>query len=432
MNNYNLLRKLFIIIIILSLLYTLFTNSTSSQRLDDLAYVVAIGVDVGEVDTYKVSFQVSTVKSSSSDSSGGSGEGGSGDSSSGGTSSGSERGPTYIVNTVECSSIDMGINLLNTYVNKQINLSHCKILLISENVAKNGVSPIIYTLVNKVEIRPDCNIIISKIPTEDFINTVQPSTQDVLAKYFDLTSSSTEQETGYSQNITLSQFYSYLKDPFCQPYAALGTVSNPKGKKEFTNKNATGIDKTAGNIQSESKEPLVELLGLAVFRDDVLVGELTGMETVCHLILKNELQECTISIPSPFNDNNVDIYVSIQKSPKINVYIDKNGSPFVKINVNIISRLLSFNNNQSKITQESISQVETAAENYITNELYNYLNKTSKDLQSDVSSIGKYAVSNFLTQEDWNNYNWLKNYSSCTFQVTTDITLKSGYLLTMQ
>ena len=44
----------------------------------------------------------------------------------------------------------------------------------------------------------------------------------------------------------------------------------------------------------------VESMGLAVFRGDKLVGELNNIETLCHLIITNDLKNATINITNPF------------------------------------------------------------------------------------------------------------------------------------
>ena len=82
MNKNNLLRNILLIAILFTLMFSLLENPSSSVSLDNLAYITAIGIDIGDKDTYKISFQVSTIQSSSSDSS----EDSTGSSSGGGSS----------------------------------------------------------------------------------------------------------------------------------------------------------------------------------------------------------------------------------------------------------------------------------------------------------------------------------------------------------
>ena len=111
----NKVNILFVIIILVS--FTI-SGYYSKQDINDLAYVVALGVDVGENNDLKISFQLSIPSQNSS-------EGGSGSS------------PDTTIDTLECSSIESGVSLANGYVSKKINLSHCKVLVISEEIAVN-------------------------------------------------------------------------------------------------------------------------------------------------------------------------------------------------------------------------------------------------------------------------------------------------------
>ena len=40
-----------------------------------------------------------------------------------------------VIDSIECPSVEYAINLANGYISKDINLSHCKVLVISEEVA---------------------------------------------------------------------------------------------------------------------------------------------------------------------------------------------------------------------------------------------------------------------------------------------------------
>lgn len=83
--------------------------------------LLQFGVDVGEENNLKVSFQIAIPsKTTSSDGSSG--------------SSSSDSSDT-VIESVECPSVEYAISLANGYISKRINLSHCKVLVISEEVA---------------------------------------------------------------------------------------------------------------------------------------------------------------------------------------------------------------------------------------------------------------------------------------------------------
>ncbi len=136
-----------------------------------------------------------------------------------GESASSELAPT-IINSVEATSLDSAINLMNTYVSKEINLSHCKAIVISESLAASGISKLLYSLMNKVQIRPDTNIIISKCFAKDFIQNTQPNLENLVAKYYEIAPVSSEY-TGYTVNATIGDFFNQFSCQTCQPTATL-------------------------------------------------------------------------------------------------------------------------------------------------------------------------------------------------------------------
>ncbi len=136
-----------------------------------------------------------------------------------GESASSELAPT-IINSVEATSLDSAINLMNTYVSKEINLSHCKAIVISESLAASGISKLLYSLMNKVQIRPDTNIIISKCFAKDFIQNAQPNLENLVAKYYEIAPVSSEY-TGYTVNATIGDFFNQFSCQTCQPTATL-------------------------------------------------------------------------------------------------------------------------------------------------------------------------------------------------------------------
>lgn len=82
MNKISPFKKIFIIAIIISFVFACKSHTSMIQNLDDLAYIMAIGVDVGTTAKYKISLQLSTIESSASEavtqsSSGGGSSGGS-------------------------------------------------------------------------------------------------------------------------------------------------------------------------------------------------------------------------------------------------------------------------------------------------------------------------------------------------------------------
>jgi spore germination protein KC len=171
-----------------------------------------------------------------------------------------------------------------------------------------------------------------------------------------------------------------------------------------------------------------ESFGTAVFRDDSLVGELTGMETICHLMVMNKFESCTISAPDLYNSNhsNFDLRLFKKKSPKIKVDII-NGIPYIYVEIFLQGYGLSLDSETDYSSEEGLNNINTSAETFLENKIKDYLNKTSKEFNSDIDGFGKKAISKYLTIGDWNNSNWLDNYKNSVFDVKVHVNIKSGY-----
>ena len=246
-------KILIFLIIIISPLFLL-TGCANHTSIEDYAYVIAIGIDKGENNLLKLSLQFATP--SSSDSSG---------------TSGSSSGSESTISTAKCATIDSGINLINSYISDKINLEHCKIIVFSEELAIEGIDNEIFSLINNIEVRPNCSVIVSRCNAYDFLNNSKPVLVNLIEKYYEVVVTSGDY-TGFSSNISLIDFYSSLKTSDTQPIAILGGINSEQTQIKTTNSNYIDLDSSykAGDALIKHKNN-IEIMGMAVFKEDKLV-----------------------------------------------------------------------------------------------------------------------------------------------------------------
>ena len=391
-------------IIIVLLIFSL-SGCYSVQSIDDLTYVIALGIDKGKNNTLALTVQF-TFPTSSESASG-------------------EAAPT-IVNTVECASINSGITLLNSYTSKEINLSHCKIIVFSEELAVSGIGEEIFTLSNQVEIRPDSNIIISKSTAKEYIENSKPELENLVAKYYELNLFSQEY-VGFTENISISNFFNKLNTTSIEPTAILGNGNKLNLPSSDNSKDE--LDIVAGELPITEYKRESENLGIAVFKDDKIVGELTAIETMLHLILTDNFESGIITLNHPLKENStIDIALYSHKKTNIDAKLI-NGSPFATIEVFLNSRLLSVDKNSGDFDSDEIKELESLINSYLENAILNYLYKTSKEFESDIDGIGQSLLTKFKNSKEWNNYNWPQNYKNTFFKVHVNTNIKSSFLL---
>ena len=184
---------------------------------------------------------------------------------------GSSQSQESTITTVDCASIDSGLSLVNSYISKKINLSHCKAIVISQELAYEGLSEYIYTVANNIQIRPDCNVIISRCNAEDYLKNSTPTLESVSARYYEFIFNSS-QYTGYTENVSLSDFYSDLLSTTTQAHAILGGINDTATHQNYSN--LTLADKEASYKADETPiqaKTGIENMGIAVFNGDKLV-----------------------------------------------------------------------------------------------------------------------------------------------------------------
>lgn len=333
------------------------------------------------------------------------------------------------VYSLECSSIFSGINTINSYVSKEINLSHCKAVIFSEDLAKSGLSKEVHSLINDVQLRPDSYLIISKCPSKDFIEYTEPDLESSVSQYYELIQKANEY-IGYTDYMTIGKFYNILYSDSSDAYAILGGINYGNSDNSSTNKSNYEKDTSvkAGEIDF-GDAPTTEISGLAIFKKDILVGELTAIETISHLMVTNGFKSTTLSIENPLISNSIiDLYIYKDKSPKKKVYF-VNGAPYITIDCKFNARLLSVDDNSYINSEEFLNQVGKSASKYLKTNILQYLYKTSKIFNTDTAGLGRKAIGHFTTVSDWENYNWLNNYKNSFFKVNVDTNVRSGMIL---
>lgn len=430
MNNLYVRYTVFFLLLLILMFYLALNPG---KGLNESAYVVAIGLDKGQTNKLKLSLQISNPASSEASNSG----------------SGSSQSSDSIIESIECSSINSGLNLFNSYLSKEINLSHCKVLVISEDLASTDITEYLYTLMNNIEFRSDSNIIICKNSSEMFLKSSKPSLEQLSARYYENIHISSD-NTGFTANITFGDFFAAHSDLYKNPVALLGSINTKNSQNtlnSITNNSDLGISNEAAgsnaNIFSASSkdssylagqtpvnsENTIETIGLAVFKNGKIVGELNGLETLCYLLISDDLKIGQISIPSPIeNESSIDLSIKSIKTPKITVNL-VNNVPYIKVKVYLYTRMLSMNKNSNTLNEENTKKIEEYTNKYLEQNISSYLYKTSRDFQADINGLGRYAIKNFLFWNDWADYNWLNKFQTATFEVEVDSVFRSAYLL---
>jgi spore germination protein KC len=396
-----------IVLTLLSCFLTLasLTACAGAHEIDDWAYIFTIGVDKGVTDKFRFTFQMPTYKS---------GEGGG----SKGTA-GSQGADEYAIMSLDCPTFFAGINVLNTSLSRTLNFTHSKYLVISEDLAREGVGRLINGIVRSAQIRRNMNVIVVRGPASEFIKQFDPVIGTSLSKTQELLMQH-QHETGFFDEAIYNQFAIGIRSTYTQPVAALAAVKDfsdfMAGGAPPENFKSTG-DYYAGELPRSGGNK-TEILGAAIFDGDKMVGELNGIETRAMLMAKGEFRSGYVVIPDPLNSElQITLNVHRQKKPHIKVTF-RDGKPVIHIKVFLDGELHELQSGIEYENEKLKPVLENAVKTSIKNELDITIDKCKK-LNCDVFNFGETAAMQFLTIQEWEDYNWLAHFKDA--ETTTEV-----------
>ena len=93
-------------------------------------------------------------------------------------------------------------------------------------------------------------------------------------------------------------------------------------------------------------------------------------------------------------------------------------------------RIYSIDANRQYLDNKKLETISNVCTSYLESTFSDYLYKSSKQYKSDINEFGKYALSQFLTTNDFNEYNWNENYKDSVFDIKVKTMVESSILLT--
>ncbi len=387
----KLVKILFFIIICLSL-----TGCYDKTELDNLAYVIGIGLDVGEAQngedddsdgenlniTYQIAIPVKIAGENNS--------------------SGKE---TYTTYTVSASSLFMGNSIVNAMASKEVNLSHINIILYSEEIAKKGLSGHINGLLSNADIRPKTPVAICRGKASDFFNQITPVLETNPARYYSLILSSFNY-TDESIGSELISFYSNAQSIDREASTMIGEISSEE----------------LNDFDSDDEKDKSVFKGLAVFKAGTMIGEIPPKITDAHLLLTNALKRGNVTVKDPEDEKSIATATIRQyTSTKINVDV-KEKVPKVDITLFINAHLEASNSTTNYLNPENKLKLKKVIQEKITSNIYEYLNEIKK-MDSDIVGIGKYAKVKCLTWKDYEDLHWQEIFKNSEFNVKVEVDL---------
>lgn len=401
---------------------------------NEIAYVVAMGIDETDQEgiyEFTIQFAKTTQISGGSSEEGG--------------KAGNEI--TDLI-AIKAPTIYSGINLANHSVSKRFTLAHTKLFVISEELAKKGVLELSDAIGRNSDIRPNIYLAVSHGKAKDYLEAVKPVAEVNPVNYYHLIFES--QYSGFVPKNMIQDFYCQVRSDYKScvlPITGVNQTNLEKNKNnegqdnkdqesQNTELDSNGDTKTplnesgfeyrvyqyvAGDSDIEKKNPS-EVMGMAIFKRDKMVGVMSEIEGELYNILTGQYQNSYVTFHTGGDsDKPVTVQMSESRNPEKKIEITPD-HPKVSVKVFLEAELVS-ESVQDPIDGR-VDEFEETAKEELKNAITHFLEKTAQEYQTDPAGFGEAARRCFLTQQEYEDYGWGEKYPRAEFDVSVEFQLQ--------
>lgn len=389
----------------------LITGCNGSKELDEVAYVLTIGVDAAEGDQFNFTYEVAIPRSLAGE-----------------TGNEADSKKSVSLTTVTAPSLAEAVNLLNSAIARAPSVSHVSTFIIGEDLARKGLLEFLGPAMRFREFRGSIDIVVVNGKAKDFMMQNKP--EEILASRWLKMILATGDETGYYLRTTLREFYIRLKSGSGSPYATLVGINPLKGEGRVRGPIVSG-DRTREyqpeDVPRENGNPGT-VIGTAVFKVDKLVGMLPSEETRMLAMLLGFYPRGYVVVDDPLApQHTINVNFWLGRKPKINVDIlDEHAT--ININVFLEGDITSISSGINYESAEYKGLVEHRISEIVHQRMLQMLQRT-QEWGTDVVDFGYYIRPKYATDQEFKDLNWDSIYSNADINVVVETEIRRNALM---
>lgn len=361
------MKKFLVFTVLASVFYL--TGCYDASQVEETAYLIALGIDKNESTGFNYTFQFASPTESKE---------------------GEEKGKSENqgVKNIVISAPDFytAKNYITNYLSKNLNMSHMKFIVCSEEFAKNDLKKHSELFLRERQIRPGTFMAVAQDKAEGYLKTVNPDLEGSTSKYYELSNS--QNHLNFAPAVRLGDFVS---------------------RSEVLDKS------TVLPIAVTDKEKnAVALYGMGVFKDGQLNGKMSGEEALLFNVLSGEKKLFNFSTEDKKNKGEtLPFKCTVLKTPEF--FIDETKDN-IKIKTDIFIDLKfvgAENTGGYKNKQEILNQGEI----FLKEKLTSFLYSTSRVYNADILRIERFNKSRFTNINAMNKNNFKEKYKKAVFEI---------------
>lgn len=363
--------KLLVVALFLGCLFT--TGCWDYRELNDMAIVTGLAIDKKD-DQYLISVLIANSKKSQE--------------------SAKEGEAQTIVYEGEGKTILEGINHINSVSPKEIYIGHLTVVVMSEEVAKEGIFNISDLLLRSPQSRKRFHFLISKDSKAGDVLKILSPLESFPSQNIANNLLTTSRVQAAAIDVLYTEFLSKVLTPGVSPVLPVITIEGDvkEGSSE-------------GNLTQTDPKTILRLEPDAIFRNDKLIGFASDEEARAVNLINNDVTLNNVTIKC--DDTNLIVRISASDTNK-SVHFE-NGEPVITLNVKESGYITEINCNRNLNDPKVIEDIEKEISEDIKEALLRTVDKLQNKYQADVLGFGnliyKYNHKYWKTVKD----NWDTN-----------------------
>ncbi|MFB7155797.1 Ger(x)C family spore germination protein [Lysinibacillus sp. NPDC056232] len=374
-------------ICLLMILTLLLSGCWSKHELNELAIVAALGIDkvdnefeitVQVVDTGEISSKQPT----------------------------SGRSPVITYQS-KGTTVFEAIRKMTTVTARKLYFSHLQIVVLGDELAKEGISEPLDLISRDHEFRNDFDVIVAHDATADEVLNVLTPIEKVPANKMLKSLKTSEKTWGTTQSIKIDELINTLNN---KEKSVVMSAIEIQGDKNV------GMEQT--NVKRSKSPVLLRYTGLAVFKEDKLIGLLTEDESRSLGFLRDKI-ESTIEILACPKGGTLSTEITHSKT-KIKGKFEK-GAPKINVSIDVSQNVGEVECNIDLTKEKSILNINKKTEELIKKRIEKTISTVQQNYRVDIFGFG--AALHRTNPKEWKKIkkDWLTIFQELPVKVEVHV-----------
>jgi spore germination protein KC len=373
------------------------TSCVGKREITDLSIVLAVGLDKGSnEETVKVTTQLARPADARGQTGAPSGQ----------------TGEPILSLVAEGKTIFEAVRNLSSFSSRRVFWAHNFVIVINEELAKEGISDIIDFFTRNPELRMKTWIVVTPDKASEVVSTMsglEVVPGETLQKLFRYTRLSNFAPQSEIMDI-LAAFLNKSSEPLlARVFLDKVKVSNEKPEKGASVKQ-------------------IKLEGAGIFREDKLVGILNGKETRGLLLFREKLESGIITIPC-IDTKKEDISIELEKQKFDVKPIVKNNTITFHANLETEVSVVEAGCPFSIDHDQQVKKLEKQVEKQLKTEIETTINKIQQEYKSDVLELGQVLNNKYPAKWKQVEDKWMDVFPTVEITVQVNSKIIDGTLL---